>query len=808
MTLEKHTEKIYKFYKIIVKAAQSAAFILVRCDMAFKQIEKLAYKYSDSEALLTLGRMYLKGYGVKADVYKALNCFTRLAKKYQSAEGYYYVGYMLACGLTGKVAKKQAVVAFQKSSELGYSAADCALKMIYDDALLGQEHAPEYAVDIRKKLSYAESVFAAFEKSVAIDKEIAELKKSKDHDKALLAKKQEESFSLCEKSAEGGSADAKIALALKLLEGVGAPKNAARAIAILEECDNENFPLATYTLGCLYSDGNGVACNNWKAYSYFKKAAEKDYVDAIINVAYCDVRGIGTTRNEKAGLSSLKKLSKSNDRACFYMGLCYLKGYAGVRIDVEFAMECFEKAANGGVADAYYERAVFNKSRGVDIEKVKTDLLSAVALEHMNAAALLSTILSEGARKNELAEARDLDDAGIAAHNAESYCTVAKKSLAGIGYAKNFDNAKSYFETAAKLGSLEASEFIYNSYKNGENGFKQNEKKAFGWMERCARNGGVHLYFQLAEQYFNGGGLCRSDMSRAAYWYAKTMNESDVQIEVAASKKKLSNFVIDVYGNWNLKDDAKRLNKQDANGSHGQPGKKIENYARYDDLDDIAFQKIDLKVAKESEKDKKNNVADSFKGVLEENKPNPFEAFANAFRFSNSENNENSDSQSLESSDVSSVEKEVASKSEIEVEVANNNESEVDSKSEIEVEVANNNESTVNSEIEIEVANNNESEVNSRNEVKVANNNENTVNSKNEIEVEVASNNETVEDKNVVNAEEMVAAPVENVEEKIATVVAEETGNTEVATNANENAKKHASAFDDDFDDFDVVENI
>ncbi|MEG1608752.1 MAG: tetratricopeptide repeat protein, partial [Clostridia bacterium] len=429
--------------------------------MALKHIENMAYKQKDEDALLTLGRMYLNGVGVKVDTDKAFACFKKLAKKYNNKDAYYYVGYMLAYGVGRTVNKKGAVKNIVKASELGSPIADYALSVMYAGGKFGLHQDLQKAAELKEKDTTKDICFVLFDASIEIDKELSNLLVgdiTKERQISQIIPKQQESLYLCKEAAEAGCPEAMLSFGIKLLFGDGIEKDFEKARQMIERCLPYNVGMAYYALGYIYDIGLGVQQNCWTAYSYYKKASSLGEKCADVNIAYCNLHGFGCKCNQKKGYEMLKELSKDdNPYANYYLGLCYLNGY-GCKVDSAKARDYFNMASTAKIARAYYNLGLLSDAKknnvGLDENSAAVQNLNkAYELGDMDGAAILSAIYSKSTSGDDLDKAKKLNEMSVGNRSAEGDLEKAKKWMSGEIYAKNFNEADKFYRMAAIAGN-------------------------------------------------------------------------------------------------------------------------------------------------------------------------------------------------------------------------------------------------------------------------------------------------------------------------------------------------------------------
>jgi len=109
-----------------------------------------------------------------------------------------------------------------------------------------------------------------------------------------------EAFTLLEKAAEAGHAEAIYAIGTWYLSGDFVRKNFRQAIAYLQRASDLGHAAATYDLAVSYEKGKGVERDRSKAFSLYMKAALAGDGQATYEVGRCFWWGIGTARDRQA----------------------------------------------------------------------------------------------------------------------------------------------------------------------------------------------------------------------------------------------------------------------------------------------------------------------------------------------------------------------------------------------------------------------------------------------------------------------------------------------------------------------------
>lgn len=142
------------------------------------------------------------------------------------------------------------------------------------------------------------------------------------------------------------------------------------AIPLYTELVEKGNPFHLYRLGLCYS----FTENYKKAFSCFKKAADQDYLPAIVSVANCYFDGEGVNTDEKQAVQLYRiAVVRGSLEAMYQLAFAYDNG-CGVEENPEKAFHWIQKAAEGGYSEAYYNLATYYHhgfGTPVDLEKAK-----------------------------------------------------------------------------------------------------------------------------------------------------------------------------------------------------------------------------------------------------------------------------------------------------------------------------------------------------------------------------------------------------------------------------------------------------
>ena len=117
---------------------------------------------------------------------------------------------------------------------------------------------------------------------------------------------------------------------------------------------------AQYYLAYCQAEGYGVEKDDRKAFSLYRRVAERGLPIAQARIAYILYKGIGTNKDKaKANywMNKATNYSYIDSYTTYVLGLCYEEGLGRER-DMEKAMECFQKSCSKNVDEAFIHTAM------------------------------------------------------------------------------------------------------------------------------------------------------------------------------------------------------------------------------------------------------------------------------------------------------------------------------------------------------------------------------------------------------------------------------------------------------------------
>ena len=127
---------------------------------------------------------------------------------------------------------------------------------------------------------------------------------------------------------------------------------ATRAFSYFRRAAEKGSKNAMYSMGLAYLDGIGVEQSERLAVDCFRKAVDKGHIEAMVELGVCYANGTGIKQNYSRAIEFyIRAANLGNDEAEFNLGLCYQYGL-GVPADNRIAAEWYKKSCDKGNEDA------------------------------------------------------------------------------------------------------------------------------------------------------------------------------------------------------------------------------------------------------------------------------------------------------------------------------------------------------------------------------------------------------------------------------------------------------------------------
>jgi hypothetical protein len=172
--------------------------------------------------------------------------------------------------------------------------------------------------------------------------------------KQEAAPRAEDRLAQLQKQADSGDANAQFFLGAMYYEGLGVPKNAAKAVEWYQKAAAQGNASAQFNLGAMYYGGVGVPKDAVKAVEWFQKAAAQGNASAQFSLGVMYTKGEGMPEDAAKAVEWFQKAAaQGNASAQFNLGAMYYGG-VGVPKDAVKAAEWYQKAAAQGNASAQH----------------------------------------------------------------------------------------------------------------------------------------------------------------------------------------------------------------------------------------------------------------------------------------------------------------------------------------------------------------------------------------------------------------------------------------------------------------------
>jgi TPR repeat protein len=135
-----------------------------------------------------------------------------------------------------------------------------------------------------------------------------------------------------------------------------------------------------------YYGRNGVTKDLTQAYSFYSKAAARNYPYAMFSAGYMLQLGEGVARNDgEAAKWLLKAAEAKHPDAMYYIGTYYANGRGGLPVDLEKANGWYQRATAARNSQAPYSLASnLDDGKGIDVDRAKAAQLMLTALKRGN----------------------------------------------------------------------------------------------------------------------------------------------------------------------------------------------------------------------------------------------------------------------------------------------------------------------------------------------------------------------------------------------------------------------------------------
>lgn len=318
------------------------------------------------------------------------------------------------------------------------------------------------------------------------------------------------------KSVKKNYAPAQSYLAYCYMAGVGVMKDYKQAYRLAIKASNQNDAWAKYLLATMYQYGMYVQKSNWSYMRYLRSSAGAGFAMAQTELGKLYLHGntnLGVSISPGLAVDYFKKAAEQNEgEALLQLGLCYKEGIGGLPKDFKKAFEYTKQSADAGCEQGMYET-------GMDyLQGIGTDVDIAEAARYISAAAekdivdaykIMGDIYVFMAASDTENSATYYADAvrwyqkAVDAHSYSACSSLAWMYLVGRGVAQNESKAYSLYRQAAEADDAVGYAGLGRCYEEGYHVVKD-ISKAVDNYKKAADKGNNYSQYQLYRIYRNG----------------------------------------------------------------------------------------------------------------------------------------------------------------------------------------------------------------------------------------------------------------------------------------------------------------
>lgn len=494
----------------------------------------------DSDCMLLLGRNYLQGRGIAADIEEAIHLFEKAGRqgnkigldtlkaigpqfygedaptKYYEVvkdgadDGYYQcMVQAYKCLASGDGVEKneaEALVYLEKAANDKYKEALFYLGNLYLDGKIVQEPNLQKAAELFETIvsqGDSDAITAAAQRNLAFMYK----------DGAGVSEDKNKAISLLEDAANNGNIDALIKAGLAHDDGGWANLNYDKAVSYYTQLADVDNTVGITCLGVMYEKGHGVEQNYSKAVELYEKAANLGDSRAMTNLALLYQDGKGVEQNPEMTTKLLiSAADKGYDAAQVLLGANYYLGQ-GVTQDFQKALQYWEAAANQGntAVNVFLRQAYTSEDCKQYVNpKVAIEFLMPYAQQGDGEAAVYIAQYDEDI--NAWDDARKWYSVAAEAGNAEAQFHLAAHAF----LLEQYDEAARWVKPAAEQGHLGAMTIMADMLFYGD-GFDKDEEKAFQYYLNAADHGNIRSMYLAGRCLLFGRGTSK-DGSKAFHY--------------------------------------------------------------------------------------------------------------------------------------------------------------------------------------------------------------------------------------------------------------------------------------------------
>ena len=315
-----------------------------------------------------------------------------------------------------------------------------------------------------------------------------------------MGKDEEKAIQLYEQSARGGFADAQYAFAEAYYHGRVVDKNWKESVKWYQKAAYQEHAKAQYELGRMYSYGYGVEKDDVQCFNWIVQAGKNGHAKAKNDVAAAYIDGVVVEQDYNVAYKIFEKAALEGCvEAINNLGVCKREGI-GTKVDINESIRYFKKAISKGYINGYSGLAVIYSSDKYG----KEDLIEAYRCfklagdEHKNS--LINFIRNHSYRDN----VNSYKLIKWIAENSEPsyYTSLGDMNRNGLGTRVNYREAYRCYKLAGESGCTDMN-FLFLSLSN------EDKVENFRIMKEIVNDEDPLAYKCLGDMYFEGLGTTK-----------------------------------------------------------------------------------------------------------------------------------------------------------------------------------------------------------------------------------------------------------------------------------------------------------
>lgn len=260
--------------------------------------------------------------------------------------------------------------------------------------------------------------------------------------------------------------------------GIGVPRDYARAIALYKEAEASGDVRATVNLGVMAVQGRGSASDPSYAFRRFSRAAAAGSANGHYNLGLAYDAGLGRSRDPKAASYEYRMAAEMGHPAAQRRLAEMLEAGEGVPQDPRESKRLYEMAAVGGDGEAF-GRAGGQARKGVPVGQAAAEIFASESCD-----CALGPERSMASRG--VSELRRMAEAG----DAPSRYNLAVRLLKGEASNQDPSEAARLFTLAARQGYAPAQRQLANMHLRGQ-AVAKSKVIAHEWLNLASRDQGA-----------------------------------------------------------------------------------------------------------------------------------------------------------------------------------------------------------------------------------------------------------------------------------------------------------------------------